>query len=316
MPQCIGAPYGPGPLALALLLAIILDRAYPRHHGVLLRLHPVTVTFRVARRLAPPGSSTTRGILALVLPLTAWLSTGCLLLEAAMQVAGVWGWVAASSVILKVSLGDYLLYDTAARAARELGAGRIGEARRVVGEIVRRDTSRLGPGHLASAAIESLSENLVDAYTGPLLYTLVLGPLGGLAHRVANTVDGAIGYKTPEYLRAGRIPALLDTILNLIPSRLTAAAIALASPAAGGSPHRALRCLLESRGATDSPNHWPPMAAMAGALGVRLEKPGHYTICRGSPLPSPLDVERAKRLAAAAGALYTGIMLMVLVLAP
>jgi adenosylcobinamide-phosphate synthase len=47
---------------------------------------------------------------------------------------------------------------------------------------------------------------------------------------------------------------------------------------------------------TASPNAGWPMAAMAGALGVELEKVGQYTLGRGQRAPAAGDIERALRL--------------------
>jgi len=302
---CLGHPYGLEGTLLALGLAILLDAAYPVHRGLLLRIHPVVVVYRVSRWAAPPGSSTLRGLLALTAGLAVALVPACLLLYVLRALAGFAGWVLGAGLVLKVSLGDKLLYDTVRGVARALEEGRLGEARRLVQGIVRRPVEGLDPGRVASAAIESLAENLVDAYVSPLLYTLLAGPLAGLLARTVNTVDGAIGFRDPEYLEAGRVPALVDTALNYVPARITALMMILSAPLAGASPHGAIRCLAMSRGATESPNHWPPMAAMAGALGIGLEKPGHYRICPGSPLPQALHVYRALRLAATTGSTTT-----------
>ena len=47
---------------------------------------------------------------------------------------------------------------------------------------------------------------------------------------------------------------------------------------------------------TASPNAGIPMSAMAGALGVELEKVGHYNLGKGLRLPIPADLARARRL--------------------
>lgn len=123
--------------------------------------------------------------------------------------------------------------------------------------------------------------------------------------RVANTLDGAIGYRTPEYEWVGKPSAHMDTALNFIPSRLTALLITLLAPTAGGSPRGALRAWVRWGRATPSLNAGYPIAAMAGALGVKLEKPGAYTINPEGRSPTPQDVKKALRLAKAVALTYT-----------
>ena len=47
---------------------------------------------------------------------------------------------------------------------------------------------------------------------------------------------------------------------------------------------------------TASPNAGVPMSAMAGALGVELEKVDHYRLGQGLCQPSVRDLARARRL--------------------
>jgi adenosylcobinamide-phosphate synthase len=52
------------------------------------------------------------------------------------------------------------------------------------------------------------------------------------------------------------------------------------------------------------------MAAMAGALGRRLEKPGNYVLGGGLPAPGPEDIRAAVRLAGAAAGLLAAAALL------
>ncbi|MCE4602953.1 MAG: cobalamin biosynthesis protein [Desulfurococcales archaeon] len=287
----------PGDPALAcgaLLLGLLLDLAYPEHRGILLRIHPVAIAFSLARRLAPPYSSKLRGVVATALVMAAILAPAGLALYIAWMI-GPAVWLLVAGLIVKLSIPVRLLLDTVARVARSLGEGRLAEARMTVQGIVRRETSSLGPGHVASAAIESLSESLVDGITSPLLWYTIAGPLGALAQRTANTLDGALGYKTPEYRDPGWASARLDTIMNLIPARITAMLTVILAPLVGLSMRGALRTWTRFHSQIESLNAGHIMSAYAGALKVRLEKPGSYTLGEGR-LPEAREIWLALRL--------------------
>ena len=66
---------------------------------------------------------------------------------------------------------------------------------------------------------------------------------------------------------------------------------------------------------TESPNAGLTMAAMAGALGVTLEKRGFYRLGDGPP-PDPAAIDRAMRVARWTGALCVGAAALALVARP
>ncbi len=300
----------PGPLdaALALVLAVLADLAYPRHTGILYLVHPVRLSYLAARRLARPYSGVARGVAVWLLVQASILAPAAAALYLAVN-AGSLVWILAAAATLKFSAALKLLLDTALRVAYLLERGDLDSARATVGEIVRRDTRGLDEWRIASAAIESVAENLVDGFTSPLTYYALLGPLGALAQRVANTLDGAIGYRTPEYERVGKASALADSAINFAPARLTAALIAVSAPLAGGSLSGALRSWALFRSSTGSVNSGHPIAAMAGALGVRLEKPGSYVVNASGRPPGPGDVRRAVRIACIAAGIHVALTL-------
>ncbi|WP_083494493.1 CobD/CbiB family cobalamin biosynthesis protein [Pyrodictium occultum] len=261
----------------------------------------------------PPGSGRLRGAAAWAAVVGSHLAGYALLLYAAWRLSPL-AWLLAASWVLKTSFSLRLLLETVWRAAALMEKGCVDQARSLVQGLVRRDVYRLGPGHVASAAVESLAESLVDGYTSPLFYTLLLGPLGGLLQRLANTLDGALGFKTPEYLEAGWASAWVDTLLNYVPARVTAVLIALASPAAGGSVAAALRVWSRYASSTESRNAGHPMSAMAGALGVRLEKPSNYALGEAQ-LPGPREMRRAVRVALLVAAAWLLLALLALTLA-
>ncbi|MGH2588747.1 MAG: CobD/CbiB family cobalamin biosynthesis protein, partial [Dehalococcoidia bacterium] len=156
----------------------------------------------------------------------------------------------------------------------------------------------LSPDLIAAAAIESLAENVTDSALAPWLAYALFGLPGAAAYRALNTLDSMIGYRNHyEYL--GKAAARADDVANLVPARLGALLITLAAPAGHGSPRRALATAWRHHRRTASPNAGWTMAAMAGALGLTLEKTDAYRLGDGRP-PVPTDIRRAQRVTAAA----------------
>jgi adenosylcobinamide-phosphate synthase len=138
------------------------------------------------------------------------------------------------------------------------------------------------------------------------------------AYRAANTLDALWGYRDSEFEQLGKTAARLDDVLNLVPARVTALAIILAARALprrqGFDARGALEVWRADRGRTASPNAGHPMAAMAGALGVRLEKQGDYVLGASRRPPVAADIERAVTLGSAAARLVGAGLLVALLL--
>lgn len=287
-------PRDPLESVLVILIGLLMDLAYPLHTGFMLKTHPVYTSYKMALWISPPGSSRLRGSIAWLAVVFSHIAVYGSILYVSYSVNEIL-WILVSSYIVKISIPVRLLRDIVRGVAKCLDIGDIECARRKTSWIVRRDTKSLGEGHVASASIESLFESTVDGIASPLLYTALLGPIAGLAQRIVNTLDSALGYKTPEYIDAGWLSAKADTAINYIPARLTAILIVILSPLSGGNIRRAYRIYRLYRKRTESKNAGHPMAAAAGALGVRLEKIGSYVLGEG-PLPRGADIYRALRL--------------------
>ena len=230
-------------------------------------------------------------------------ATVSLLLWATPAMASL-GWlgVAAQIWLLKCSFSLRGLFSAARAVQRALAAGDLKRARVEVGlHLVSRPTSGLGAAEVASAAIESVAENLTDGFVAPVLFYLVLGLPAAWAYRVVNTADAMVGYRGGGFEYLGKAAARLDDLLNLVPARLAALAlVAGARVAADG--RRALRIARRDHSLTASPNAGWTIAAMAGALGVVLEKPGAYRLGEGRP-PTDADIGVSLRVVAVAAAL-------------
>lgn len=164
------------------------------------------------------------------------------------------------------------LYDHVAAVARPLLAGDLATARGAVAMIVGRDPAQLDEGGVARAALESLAENASDGIVAPLFWGAIAGLPGIAAYKAINTMDSMIGHRTERYEDFGKVAALLDDLVNLIPARLTGLAIALSS----GNARTALKVMIRDARHHRSPNAGWPEAAMAGALSIRLSGPRIY----------------------------------------
>jgi adenosylcobinamide-phosphate synthase len=104
-----------------------------------------------------------------------------------------------------------------------------------------------------------------------------------------------IGYRG-AYEHLGKAAARLDDLANLVPARVSALLLLLAGSLEGLDGRRGWRVLRRDGGRTASPNAGRPMAAMAGLLGVRLAKPGHYLLGGELRPPGPESIASAYRL--------------------
>src|SRR5206468_3652092 len=190
----------------------------------------------------------------------------------------------------------------ARRVATHLRRGDRPAARASVGhDLVSRRTDALDSPRVASAAVESVAENLTDAFVAPACFYLVFGLAGAAVYRAVNTADAMFGYREGPLEHFGKVAARLDDALNFLPARLAGWAVVVAGVLAGGRGSGALAVMRRDRRRTASPNAGWTMAAMAGALGVTLEKPGAYRLGAG-PLPDPETIDRACRVLALANA--------------
>jgi adenosylcobinamide-phosphate synthase len=229
---------------------------------------------------------------------------------AVAALAGTLGW--AEPILVGVGLWLLLalrgLFAAASAVARPLAAGDLPVARaRLAWHLVSRPTVALEAPHVASAAVESVAENLTDGYVAPLAFFLAFGLPGAAAYRAVNTADAMLGYRDGALEYFGKTAARLDDLLNLLPARLAALAIVAAAPLAGGAGPLAWRVLRRDRRRTASPNAGWTMAAMAGALDVTLEKLDSYRLGDGRPARAD-DIARAIRVAAVAAGLATAAL--------
>jgi len=286
--------------AAALLGALALDELVgdPR------RLHPVAGFGRLAGAAERRGYRPTRSAgLAYAATLVAAPTIATVALQRRL---GPRGRTALLGAALVTAIGGQSLRRTATALADALDAGDLEAARGLAPSLVSRRPDQLGAAELARAAVESLAENTADATIGPLFFAAVAGAPGVVAHRVANTLDAMVGYRTARYAEFGWAAARLDDVLNWPVARITAAATVAAAPLTGADARAALAIWRRDGARHPSPNAGRPEAAFAGALGVRLGGRNPYPggVAERPALgdgraPTCADVRRAARLSAA-----------------
>jgi len=161
--------------------------------------------------------------------------------------------------------------------------------------LVSRDTANLSESEVRESAIESLAENLNDSVVAPIFWFALFGLPGAAVYRFANTADAMWGYRGlrngVNWEWAGKWAAWADDVLSWLPARITALLLASIS---GGIR---LKLLRDEARKTPSPNSGWPMAAMALALGVRLQKHGVYALNPSGRPPEPKDTFLAQKKA-------------------
>jgi adenosylcobinamide-phosphate synthase len=255
--------------ALLLTIALVLDALLGEPEPIWRRVpHPAVVMGRLVaaldRSMNRGAARRAKGAAAVALLVGGgWLAG--VAIESAPLVGPVLSTVLAAIMLAQKSLADHVVA-VADALDRDLPEGR-----RAVAMIVGRDVEPLDEPGVARAAIESCAENFSDGVVAPAFWFLVAGAPGILVYKIVNTADSMIGHRTPRHEQFGWAAARLDDALNLIPARLSALMLIVASwsraaltvTAADARRHR-------------SPNAGWPEAAVAGALGVALSGPRVY----------------------------------------
>ena len=138
------------------------------------------------------------------------------------------------------------------------------DKRASIAMLVSRDTKDMSESDVYKACIETYAENLSDGVIAPLFFLLFFGLEGLVLYKTINTLDSMVGYRTPKYEKYGKVSAIVDDILNFIPSRITALLIMLLFR------QKKLFAFYKDGKKHDSPNAGHPITAMALSLGVKL----------------------------------------------
>jgi len=260
--------------AVVVAASLLVDRLIGDPHS---RYHPVALLGRFIGWWGVPGRYPARverffGVLGALVTVALFAAPFALV----EYLAPWYLYLLLAPFLLKVCLAWRSLEEHVAAVVRALEDDGIGAGRSTVGMMVSRDTGDLDSEHVLSAAYESMTENLVDSIISPLFYYGLFGLVGAAGFRAINTLDAMLGYRD-ERARIGWFSARADDVANFIPARLTGL-ILLAYFAAKGRITPAYAALRRDRKKRPGFNGGIPMAVIAGGVGIRLEKPGVYTI--------------------------------------
>ncbi|MEM2704070.1 MAG: cobalamin biosynthesis protein [Candidatus Bathyarchaeia archaeon] len=285
-------------MAVALLIDLTLGEPPWRPP---ITIHPTVVINRFVRKILPifksgnPKIERAKGVLLVVFVTSLTIIAAYVLLRA-VRVFNFVAYIIVASLILKITFCIRLETEMAYKAVKYVKEKNVEKSRELASFFSRRETKNLNEEQIASAIIESIAENLTDFKMSPLFYYAIFGVPGAIAFKTINILDGTVGFKDKQHINVGWFSAKIDTIVNYIPTRIVALLIVLASAILGEDYRRTWKIALRDHKNVPSRNHGWTMAAMAGALNVRLEKPGHYVINNDSIMPSHLDIIRALRI--------------------
>ena len=283
--------------SLALLTALLVDFYLGEPPT---RLHPVVWMGNylnwAAKQLRPDASPDVRDLKSFWLAAAFWcagvalvLMVTCTLQWAAFKLS----WVLAALLLgltLKPMLAWAMLRSEVQAVETALSQS-LDAGRERLAMLVSRDTTNLSESEVRESAIESLAENLNDSVVAPIFWFVLFGLPGAAVYRFANTADAMWGYRGlrhgVNWEWAGKWAARADDVLSWVPARITALLLKLLSQGVD------FKTLGLEAGKTPSPNSGWPMAAMALALNIRLQKPSVYALNPSGRPPEPKDAVSA-----------------------
>lgn len=306
-------PWCPSPSALC--AAIVIDVLFGELPA---RWHPVVWIggfIRAVEKRLPSSGARRQLVAGVFLALIVPFGSAALLVGAAasLRFFPLLGWLL-HVLVLTAMFALRALGEAARGVQRALEARDLPAAREALRSLCSRDPSTLTAEDLIGASVESVAENASDSVVAPLFYYVCFGLVGAVAYRAVNTLDAMVGYHGRyEYL--GKASARLDDVLNFVPARLTAGLLIVAGALLRADVPRGVAMWRRDAASTESPNAGRPMAAMAGLLGVRLEKARHYRLGDAHEALTPQHIGSAWRIVQLAGGVGAGLALSVLAVA-
>ena len=283
---------------LILLIALLIDFVFGEVPD---RIHPTVWMGKVISFLKPkirdpnPWDEKLNGTLLALFVIGLFSLPAYFIILWTRQFLGWVLYIFVAAVLLKMTFAVKCMGQYTVPIAHAVEKGDVDSARRLLPFIVRREPSSLTEKQVISAAVESIAESSTDGITSSFFYFALFGVPGAIAYRVVNTLDSMVGYKDDVHKNIGWFSANFDTIANYIPTRLTAVLMVLSAAILEENWRNSWRIMKRDRRALSSANAGWTIAAMAGALGTQLEKPGFYKLGDGNGL-FYVHIRRALRI--------------------
>ena len=247
---------------LIAFFAYIIDKIFGEFP---FKLHPIEIIGKLINFFENKfyKDSVSRGVLLVIFTL---LIVGGLsmVIELYLMALPTFIYIIFSSIIASVFIAHKMLHDS----VKDILVCE--DKKSAISMLVSRDTEHMSESDIYKAAIETYAENLSDGVIAPLFYLLLFNLPGIILYKTVNTMDSMVGYRNKRYENYGKAAAILDDILNYIPSRLTAVLIMLLSK------QKKIFAFYEDGKKHDSPNAGHPITAMALSLGVKLGGDTYY----------------------------------------
>ena len=271
-------------LVLAILLDLALGDPSPNcPNKLVFKLHPTVLIGKFTKKIEhyfknqDPKIEKALGVLLAFTVICAFTVPVYFGLWAIFNYVSIFVYAFIGIILLKMAICIKLETDWTKAAAKAIQKNDLNEAKKY-SHFSRRDSKNLNGQQIGSAVIESMAENLIDFKLSPMMAFALFGVTGAIAFRAVNTLDGMVGFKDKEHINTGWFSANLDTVVNYIPTRITAMLMIVAAAILRMDAKNAWKIARRDNKKTPSRNHGWPMAAMAGALRIQLEKPGQYIL--------------------------------------
>jgi len=247
---------------LIAVFAYIIDRIFGEFP---FKLHPIEIIGKLINFFESKfyKDSVSRGILLVAFTLLI-VGTLSMAIELYLRIVPTFIYIILSSIITSIFIAHKMLHDS----VKEILFCE--DKKAAISMLVSRDTKQMRESDIYKAAIETYAENLSDGVVAPIFYLLLFNLPGIIIYKTVNTMDSMVGYRNERYEKYGKVAAILDDILNYIPSRLTAVLIMLLAR------QKNIFAFYEDGKKHDSPNAGHPITAMALTIDVRLGGDTYY----------------------------------------